>query len=74
MDSKPLNVLDSLLAIIVVPIIIVIAIIVIPPLLIVFFIITTIEKLSNKIKLRKILKLNNGKVYFIYADYNNYDF
>lgn len=54
--------------------IIILLVIIFSPVIIVFVISIEISKLKDKRKLKKLIQLNNGQVYFVYADYNDYDF
>lgn len=44
------------------------------PILVIGCIIFLISNIKDKKRLKKLIQSNNGKLYFIYADYNNYDF
>jgi hypothetical protein len=71
---KPFKVIPDLFnTIIIIPIGIVILVLTIPFVLIII-IITQINKIKETRKIKDLLKSNNGKIYFLYSDYNNYDF
>ncbi len=53
-----------------IPILLVIAV----PIIVVLSIVSLIGSIKEKKRLKKLIESNNGKLYFIYADYNNYDF
>jgi len=53
---------------------VVLIILLIPILLPLILLNTLINRFIRRGNLKKAVKLNNGKIYFIYADYNNFDF
>lgn len=57
----------------IIPIIIIIVIILIP-VLIIISILLKIDRIKDKRNLNRLIESNNGKIFFVYADYNNYNF
>ena len=64
---------NLILVLLVAPFILIISIIVLPIVLLII-IFTFIESIIDKIKLKKYIKLNNDKMFFLFAEYNNFDF
>lgn len=74
MKAEPLSVFDGLLIIIVIPIILFLIVFIGIPLLLFWIVKSELDRIKSNKKLKELIKINNGKLYFIYAEYNNYDF
>ena len=74
MKEEPLSIFGGLLIIIAIPIILFLIVFVGIPLLLFLIVIWKIDAIKSNIELKKLIKINNGKLYFIYAEYNDYDF
>ncbi|WP_179021379.1 hypothetical protein [Winogradskyella forsetii] len=64
---------DFFSAIIIIPFAIILMVIIIP-FAIAIIIISQVDRLKEKRQLQDLIEANNGKIYFLYSDYNNYDF
>lgn len=74
MEKEAGSYIVSLGAVLLIPILLIGVIIIGIPFLLFFLVKNTIENTNSRKKLKQLIRENNGAVYFIYADYNNYDF
>jgi hypothetical protein len=71
---KAVKIISDIINVILVVSFIAAVLLILSPFIFVLIVTNLIETCKNKSKLKSLLKANNNKIYFLYSDYNNFEF